>query len=77
MLLVPEFSDHIQHQGKYYAQKDAGRQRKIESGVFSMVNDIAGQSSDRQIGAPQQNEDESQYHQNHAEENQYFSETSH
>ena len=74
---VSESSNYIEDHGQNHTQQDGRRQREIESSVLTAIDNVAGQSSDGKIGAPNQNKYQSYSRENHAEEQQHLANIGH
>src|SRR5579859_905721 len=59
------------------AKKNRSREGKIERGVLSTVNDVAGEASHEQVGASQEREEQPRDDENDADEDQRFAEIRH
>ena len=66
--LTPQSADYVQQHRKHDTQNDRRGEREIESRSFSPIKDVSGQTSQGQAGAPQDQEEQSEYKQNEAEE---------
>jgi len=60
IFLMPQSADHIQQQGKRNAQDDGRGQGKVEGSSLATIKNIAGQTSEGQTGAPQDQKESSQ-----------------
>ena len=54
--LMPESSDHIEHQGKHGAEQNRGCEWEIEGRVFSAVENIPREATYRKTGASKEQE---------------------
>jgi hypothetical protein len=76
-MLVPEPAHEVQHYAEHHTEQDRGGKRKVEGRVFAPVNNVAGKTSDRQIGPAQQHQRYARDHNDRAQKNQQFSQIRH
>jgi len=69
-MLVPESAEYVEHHRQHHTQQDRRSQRKVESSVLAAVDDVAGESAERQMSPTQQHERNSGDEDNRTKENQ-------
>ena len=75
--LMPESTDHIEHQGKHGAEQNRGCEWEIEGRVFAAVENITRKAAYRKAGASEEQEKGSQHEQKHPKEDENFAELGH
>ena len=75
--LMPESTDHIEHQGKHGAEQNRGCEWEIEGRVFAAVENITRKAAYRKAGASEEQEKSSQHEQKHPKEDENFAELGH
>ena len=75
--LMPESTDHIEHQGKHGAEQNRGCEWEIKGRVFAAVEDIPGKAAYRKAGASKEQEKRPYHEQKHPKEDENFAELGH
>jgi hypothetical protein len=74
---VSQSADDVEDEGQHRAQKQRSCEWEIENCVLPAIEDIARQTAEGKTGAPDEQEDSSQYKQQHAKKDKDFAELCH
>ena len=61
-------SNQEENNGEHHADQDGTGDRKIESGVLAVIQNVARQLTKRQASPPQKHDNAADYHQGYAED---------
>ena len=70
-------AQEVEHQREHNAEQDRGGQGEVEGEVAAAIEDVAGQTTDGELGAPEQHDQQSDRDQDRAQNNDELAQVEH